>query len=323
MPGHDDTPTSYRHLTYRTEPMTLLIPDARRSLLGGLIDDGALLRPSPPTVASAVDSYLRLRATEHGWMVGRLVVPTSHLEELAGVLVRTLKPGGASVPIVAAFVGDTASDASMSASVHTMLDPAARIESVLLPSYCSNPVDGIAGAVAAGGGIHQGALPMVAMPVGVPPGEVMSAIAIASKEALRPVGTWLDLRPVSVDPNTLATVIRAGTGLSLPFTVLSDHLPAVTQVHDHSDKLRYGALNLLAATLGADAAASDVVAVLADDKPQTYAIEFGGLTKNGEPIRSSGSVGMDRSWLVSLATLEPADTVAALGALGPSIGPSR
>jgi len=74
-------------------------------------------------------------------------------------------------------------------------------------------------------------------------------------------------------------------------------------------------LNLLAATLGADCAVSDVAAVLADNNPQTYTIEFGGLIRTGEGIRSSGSVGADRSPLVSLTTVEPAETVAALGAL--------
>ena len=295
--------------------MALLIPDARRSLLGGLIDDGALLRPSPPTVEQAIDSYQRLKSTENGWMVGGLVVPASHLEELASVLVRTLRTGGLSVPVVTAFDGETASDASMAAAVHTMLDPAARIERVLLPSHGSYPVDGVAGAVAAGNGIHHGVLSMVAVPLGMPLGETMDAITAAGKEALRPAGAWIDLRSDAADPASLATMIRASVGSSMPFTVLSDHLPAVTQVDRPTGKHRYGVLNLLAATLGADCAVSDVAAVLADNNPQTYTIEFGGLIRTGEGIRSSGSVGADRSPLVSLTTVEPAETVAALGAL--------
>ena len=292
--------------------MALLIPDARRSLLGGLIDDGALLRPSPPTVEQAVDSYQQLKSTENGWMVGGLVVPASHLEELASVLVRTLRTGGLSVPIVTAFDGETASDASMAAAVHTMLDPAARIERVLLPRHGSNPVDGVAGAVAAGNGIHHGVLSMVAVPLGMPHGETMDAITAEGKEALRPAGAWIDLRSDAADPASLATVIRESVGSFVPFTVLSDHLPAITQVDRPTGKRRYGVLNLLAATLSADSVESDVAAVLADDTPQTYTIEFGGLTRNSEGIRS---VGADRSPLVSLTTLEAADTIAALGAL--------
>ena len=295
--------------------MALLIPDARRSLLGGLIDDGALLRPSPPTVEQAVDSYQRLKSTENGWMVGRLVVPASHLEELASVLVRTLRPGGASVPIVTAFDGEVASDASMAAAVHTMLDPAARIERVLLPRHGSNSVDGVSDAVAAGNGIHHGVLSMVAVPLGMPHGETMDAVTAAGKAALRPAGAWFDLRSDAADPAALATLIRGGVGYSMPFTVVSDHLPAVTQVDRSAGKHRYGVLNLLAATLSAASAESEVAAVLADDTPQTYTIEFGGLTRNSGGSHTSGSVGVDRSPLVSLTTLEAADTIAALGAL--------
>ena len=318
MTDHDRTPNPHHRPTQRFEPMALLIPDARRSLLGGLIDDGALLCSSPPTVEQAVDSYQQLKLTENGWMVGGLVVPASHLEELASVLVRTLRTGAASVPIVTTFDGETASDASMAAAVHTMLDPAARIERVLLPLHGPDPVDGVSGAVAAGNGIHHGVLSMTAVPLDMPHGDTMDAISAAGNEALRPAGAWIDLSLDAADPASLASVIRESVGSFVPFTVLSNHLPAITQVDRPSGKRRYGVLNLLAATFSAESAESDVAAVLADDNPQTYTIEFGGLTRTGEGIRSSGSVGADRSPLVSLTTLDAADTIAALGALNHS-----
>jgi len=295
--------------------MAVLIPDARRALLGGLIDDAALLRPSPPNVEHAVQAYQRLRATEHGWMVGRLVVPVSRLEELAGVFVRTLRSGSASVPIVAVFDGDTASGASTAASVHTTLDPAARIDRVLLSHQDSDPVDKVAATVAAGNGIHHGVLSMVALPVGVSADKTMDAIAAAGTETLRPAGAWIDLRSPVVDPVTLSSTIRACVRSSVPFTVLADQLPVVTQVDRPSGECRYGALNLLAATLHVSPTGPDAAEVLADDNPQTYSINFAGLTRNGVGIRVSGSVGADRSPLMSLTTLAAADTIAALGAL--------
>ena len=299
--------------------MAILIPDARRGLLGGLIDDAALLRSSPPTVKHAVNAYLRLRAAENGWMVGRLVVPASRLEELAGVLVRTLRSGEAPLPIVAVFDGEIAANASMAAAVHTMLDPAARIERVLLSHGDSDRVDGVVDAVAAGNGIHHSVLSMVAVPVGVANNQTMEWIAAAGTEALRPAGAWIDLRSTTVDPEALSATIRSCVRSSLPFTVLADRLPFVTQADLQTGEYRYGALNLLAATLHAHSSGPEAADVLVDDSPRTYSINFGGITRNGVEIRLRGLVGADRSPLVSLATFDAAHTITALGALNQAL----
>ncbi|MGB5186506.1 MAG: hypothetical protein WBO84_05185 [Acidimicrobiia bacterium] len=299
--------------------MAILIPDARRGLLGGLIDDAALLRSSPPTVKHAVNAYLRLRAAENGWMVGRLVVPASRLEELAGVLVRTLRSGEAPVPIVTAFDGEIAANASVAAAVHKMLDPAARIERVLLSHRDSDRVDRVVDAVSAGNGIHHSVLSMVAVPVGVPDNQTMKWIAAAGTEALRPAGAWIDLRSTTVDPGALSATIRSCVRSSLPFTVLADRLPFVTQADLQTGEYRYGALNLLAATLHAHSSGPEAADVLVDDSPRTYSINFGGITRNGVEIRSRGLAAADRSPLVSLATSDAADAVTALGALNQAL----
>lgn len=299
--------------------MAILIPDARRGLLGGLIDDAALLRSSPPTVKHAVNAYLRLRAAENGWMVGRLVVPASRLEELAGVLVGTLQSGEAPVPIVTAFDGEIAANASVAAAVHKMLDPAARIERVLLSHRDSDRVDRVVDAVSAGNGIHHSVLSMVAVPVGVPDNQTMKWIAAAGTEALRPAGAWIDLRSTTVDPGALSATIRSCVRSSLPFTVLADRLPFVTQADLQTGEYRYGALNLLAATLHAHSSGPEAADVLVDDSPRTYSINFGGITRNGVEIRSRGLAAADRSPLVSLATSDAADAVTALGALNQAL----
>lgn len=295
--------------------MALLIPDARRGLLGGLIDDATLLRPSATSVERAVAAYRALRATENGWMLGRLVVPVSRLEELAGVIVGTMRSGDASVPIVAAFDGETASNASIAAAFHATLDPAARIEVLHLGHQSPESIDGIVDSVAAGNGIHRGVVSMAAVPIGMPASGVMDAISAASAEGLRPVGAWIDLRSNVVDPAALSSVIRACVRTSVPFTVAFDHLPAVTHADRSGDGHEYGVLNVLAAILQADTRESEAAAVLSDSDSRTYTIEFGGLARNGEIIHSHRSIGVDRSPLVSLTTCEPLDTVSALGGL--------
>ena len=47
--------------------MTMLIPDARRGLLGGLIDDATLLCESAPGVERAVEAYRSLRTLPGCW----------------------------------------------------------------------------------------------------------------------------------------------------------------------------------------------------------------------------------------------------------------
>ncbi|MGB5431846.1 MAG: hypothetical protein WBO21_02450, partial [Acidimicrobiia bacterium] len=82
---------------------------------------------------------------------------------------------------------------------------------------------------------------------------------------------------------------------------------------------RYGALNLLAATLHAHSSGPEAADVLVDDSPRTYSINFGGITRNGVEIRSRGLAAADRSPLVSLATSDAADAVTALGALNQAL----
>lgn len=295
--------------------MALLIPDARRGLLGGLIDDATLLCSPAPNVERAVEAYRLVRSGEYGWMVGRLVTPVSRLEELAGVLVRTMRSGDAPVPIAVVFDGETAANASIARAVHTMLDPAAPIEVVLLGNKDSGAMSDIVTAAAAGNGIHHGVLSMAAVPSRTQGVDVAGLIAAASVEALRPVGMWMDLRSYDADPVHLSAMIRGCVEAQVPFSIAATHLPGLSHVNRSTGKPIYGVMNVLAATLQADASESQIVAVLSGEGTHSYSIEFGGLTRNGESIPSRRSTGSDRNPLVSLATTAPADTLEALATL--------
>src|SRR5436189_237273 len=58
--------------------------DARRALLGRLIDHAALFPPASLPVLDALAEDRRARASEHAWMLGRFVCPASKLAELGG-----------------------------------------------------------------------------------------------------------------------------------------------------------------------------------------------------------------------------------------------
>ena len=63
-----------------------------QSAFAGLIDDAGLFPPAALSMEHAVDRYIRARAGEHAWILGRFIVPASRLDELVTVLRRTNAP---------------------------------------------------------------------------------------------------------------------------------------------------------------------------------------------------------------------------------------
>jgi hypothetical protein len=56
--------------------------DARRALLGRLIDHAALFPPASMDMPEAIESDRRARASEHAWMLDRFICPASKLADL-------------------------------------------------------------------------------------------------------------------------------------------------------------------------------------------------------------------------------------------------
>jgi hypothetical protein len=56
--------------------------DARRELLGALIDHAALFPPASLDMPDAIEADRAARATEHAWILGRFICPASRLGEL-------------------------------------------------------------------------------------------------------------------------------------------------------------------------------------------------------------------------------------------------
>ena len=59
-------------------------PDARRALLGRLIDHAALFPPASLDMPAALEEDRRARGSEAAWMLGRFICPASRLGELPG-----------------------------------------------------------------------------------------------------------------------------------------------------------------------------------------------------------------------------------------------
>jgi hypothetical protein len=310
MLSDDQTHTHRRESALRAAHMTTLIPDARRGLLGGLIDDASLVGPNEPSVAQAVATYRARRAGPTGWMVGRFVVPTSRLEELALVLVRTMAHGEAPWSIVAVFDGRPATDTSIAASFHATMNPAASVDVVHLVPPHDERGSPTRGSAAAAAGIHHGVLPMTTAAALGP----INASATAKEAQFRSVGIAIEVDglPAADLASSIATCARD----SVPFTLSSATLPGHTIVGPNSGTHRYGAINLLASSLSAETANETAMeAALCDTNPAGYSIGFSGLVRHGRPVRASRPLDTDRAPLVSIAASEPDEALASLGLL--------
>jgi hypothetical protein len=90
------------------------------SVLGDAIDYAGLFPPAQRTMADAVREYGDLRGGEEAWALGRFVVPTSRLEELARVLLA--RPASESPWLLSVAAGeDLASDLAAVAALPSRL----------------------------------------------------------------------------------------------------------------------------------------------------------------------------------------------------------
>ena len=277
----------------------MLIPDARRSLFGGLIDHAVMLRRPAPDLEAAVADYRRLRSGPGGWMIGRFVVRSSRLEDLAGCLVRTMSMGEMPWPISVVFDTGPGRDAASAAAVHALLDPAASIDivQVALPPDGADDPEQIDRAVAATGAVHEGTVAMVRLPVGAAASPARALAAVGTRH-IRRVGVTLVASDPSPSAAALMPQLASIADAGLPFTIESDTVPIVT---DRASGAA-GILNLVMAAglLGR----ADATEILTAADPAAFEVGFGGVRWDGHAERAE-----DRGLLVAVASREPEGTL--------------
>jgi hypothetical protein len=289
--------------------MTLLIPDARRGLLGGLIDDAALLGTPAPPVEDAVERYRMLRTADFGWTIGRFLIPASRLEDLAGVLVRTMTRGETPWSIGAVLGDDPAGNASAAAAFHAAMDPAARIDVVRLPKPPDHSDQRVIRSLAAGRGIQPDALPMLATYPDDESGDYVDAIVRTRPTTVQPAGVHVDVeRPH--EPAALAGIILRCIRADIPLTIGATSPAAVTATDPATAKTRYGALNLLAAASEhADQSVARVTATLIDGNPAAFDLSFAGIVRRSAAFGPVPVSPASRGPLMSIASTNPEATI--------------
>jgi hypothetical protein len=115
------------------------VSDARRELLGGLIDFAGLFPPAALDVPGAVAGYLAAKRHPHGWMVDRFVAPAAKVEAVG----EAARAQGAMLPWRVALVVDVL-------ELRAAAEAAGRVADALVIDVVElRPAEDVAGAVRA------------------------------------------------------------------------------------------------------------------------------------------------------------------------------
>ncbi len=302
--------------------MTVLIPDARRTLFAALIDYAGLFPPASLDMERAVAGYRAARASDERWIAGRFLCPASRLEELAGVLVATMNSGETPWPISVTFDLDAATSATAAAAFHAEMEPAATVEVAEARVPPHSDAASIARLFSTASSVTATIVPFLEVSRdGLVPSTV-DAISRAVDEALRRGGAKLRCGGLTPDafPSThdVAEFIISCNDAGLPFKTTAGLHHPIRHHDDELDVMRHGFVNLLTAAIAARAGAGllTIEAIIADTDPDAFDITFTGVQWRGERVGSQEISETRKGGLISYGSCEFDDPVEDLVKLG-------
>lgn len=243
---------------------------ALRPLLSGIVDYAGLFPPAGLDMPAVVRNYADYRRDPDAWMLGRLVVPASRLDELALEL-RPLEGEDGSWPIACLVGDDFQRDLETVDAFNDELAPLAHIDT--LEGKLATP-DAIARASAAVG--RRFAL-FAEVPIDPDPLPLIQAIAAAGVNAkIRTGGITPDAFP---PPVHIVRFMRRCAELAVPFKATAGlHHPLhaehrLTYAPDGPRGMMYGYLNVfLTAALLAELTDAEAAALLEERDPNALVI---------------------------------------------------
>jgi hypothetical protein len=302
------------------------VSDARRALLGSLIDHAALFPPASMGMEEAVAEDRLARRDPNAWMIARFVCPASRLGELEDALGGWSGAPQLSVVLDGVAAGDEASwteaveaDAHDVAAAARAGAPVAALE-LRLPSA----LPGSAALIAA-----QTALRPLKAEVYLEllPGERWRETLPAAIGAAAAIGARAKLRcggdsPAASPPVELVALVLAScrdTGVVLKATAGLHH--PVRHVDEATGVPMHGFLNLLAAASFAAAhnlRPSGLERVVAEEDPEAFEVGAGGI-RVGLQRASADEIAAARRHLFasygSCSWREPVEDLQAMGVL--------
>jgi hypothetical protein len=212
-------------------------------LLAGLVDDAAVFPPGNATLAAAVAAHREHRTAWYAPMVGPLLLPPSDVEGLAPLL----DGDTLSVALVGNLAAVTAVPGVAGVTLAHVETPVAKRGEDLLPGLRAFLATGLRGyaEIPLSWGL-LGALDELA-------GARGNGAEVAPK--FRTGGLAAELFPT---PEELAAVICACRDRGLPFKLTAGLHHAIRHTEPETGFVHHGFLNVLAATLRADAGADPV-----------------------------------------------------------------
>jgi hypothetical protein len=259
------------------------VSDARRELLGRLIDHAALFPPASLDMPEALEADRRARASEHAWMLDRFIVPASRLGEL---------PAGAPRLSVVLDGGEGDLEA-VAATPHEVELVEAKIDPAWIPDTQA---------------LVNQKLPGVRAFWELSPGRGLRGAVAAVREAragakIRCGGTTLPSVP------EVAEFVAACRDAGVPFKATAGlH-------HPIRSGDRHGFLNLLAAAVFWDA---DLEAILAEEDPAAFTLDADRFAVHGHEADAEAIAEARAELFVAYGSCsfeEPVDDLKALGML--------
>lgn len=267
--------------------------DSRHTLLASLIDYAGLFPPASLDLGDAAAEYRAARGGPHAWMLGAFVIPASRLEELAGLLVRTMATGEAPWEISVILDGAPGPAAAQAAAFEAELAPAVVITmvEVKLPPGVgqgqSTSEEEAGRAFAAAASVSGTVMPFLEVPVTASwHNELLAAVALIDRlrtAARRRAGAKLRCGGSAPqdfpEPAAVAGFMVACRDRGLPFKATAGLHHPIRHLDANVGIVRHGFLNLLVAAALSESGADErtVEAIIAEQDRAAFTIGAAGV----------------------------------------------